>query len=435
MTTIPADRLRVAVLARAVSPLHGLGGLERSVRDLVRHLARRGVQVTLITPPPAPVQRLGVEDPFASPSIQLRHVNYLTFPLANRRGTTILDRSTSYLLYGERAGRLAGALVRGGGIDIVHGFGASALGYARARERAAPLVLNPQGLEEFGATLARQPLLKRVGYTPLRWAVRRVARAADCIISTDAALDETVTRHLRPRPGVLRTIPNGIDLVEVSSLAGPPEGAILRQRHGIGPAEFVVLSVGRLERNKGFDDLAAALGRAAHGGALGAAAWRWVIVGTGPYKPAIEQAIREAGIGERVTFAGRASDADLHAWYEAASVFVHPTRYEGSSLVTLEAMAHRRAVIATRAGGLPDKVQPGINGWLVEPGDGPALASAIDEAVSAGGRLLELGHASRGIVESTFAWQRLVDRQLEVYGELLDGRVNERAGSRAGGDP
>ena len=434
MSAIPSDRLRVAVVARAVSPLHGLGGLERSVRDLVRHLARRGVQVTLITPPPAPVQRLGVADPFASASIRLRHVSYLTFPFANRRGTTILDRSTSYLLYGERAGRLAAALVRAGDIDIVHGFGASALGYARARERSAPLVLNPQGLEEFGATLTRQPLLKRLGYTPLRWAVRRVARAADCIISTDAALDETVTRHLRPRPGLLRTIPNGIDLTEVSSLAGPPEGAILRQRQGLGAGEFVLLSVGRLERNKGFDDLAAALGQAAHGGALGAIPWRWVIVGTGPFKHAIELATRQAGVAERVTFAGRASDVDLHAWYEAASVFVHPTRYEGSSLVTLEAMAHHRAIIATRAGGLPDKVKTGVNGWLVEPGDRAALASAINEAVLAGGRLAELGQASRGIVESSFSWQRLVERQLEVYGELLDRRVSGRAGSRAGGD-
>ena len=432
MMPLPSDQLRVAVLARAVSPLHGLGGLERSVRDLVRHLGSRGVQVTLITPPPAPVQRLGVEDPFASPCIQLRHVSYLTFPFANRRGTTILDRSTSYLLYGERAGRLAAALVRAGEIDIVHGFGASALGYARARAKAgAPLVLNPQGLEEFGATLTRQSMLKRLGYTPLRWAVRRVAREADCIISTDTALDETVIRHLRPRPGVLRTIPNAIDLMEASSLAGPPEGAILRHRQGIGAGEFVLLSVGRLERNKGFDDLAAALGQAARGGALGLIPWRWVIVGTGPFKPGIEQAIRDAGIAEQVTFAGRASDADLHAWYEAASVFVHPTRYEGSSLVTLEAMAHRRAVIATRAGGLPDKVRTGVNGWLVEPGDGPALASAINEAVAAGDRLAELGHASRAIVETTFSWQRVVDRQIEVYGELLDRSVSVPADSRA----
>ena len=91
-------------------------------------------------------------------------------------------------------------------------------------------------------------------------------------------------------------------------------------------------------------------------------------------RPRSRRAVRAAGIGAHVLFAGRADDADLHAWYEAASLFVHPTRYEGSSLVTLEAMAHRRAVVATRAGGLPDKVRPGVNGWLVPPDDADALA-------------------------------------------------------------
>ena len=66
--------------------------------------------------------------------------------------------------------------------------------------------------------------------------------------------------------------------------------------------------------------------------------------------------------------AGRLEDAALHAWYEAASLFVHPTQYEGSSIVTLEAMAHRRPVVATTAGGLPDKVRDGETGWLVPPG-------------------------------------------------------------------
>ncbi len=75
---------------------------------------------------------------------------------AGRRGTTVIDRSTAYPLFGLRAGRLAWELVRDGKIDIVHGLGASVLGYARRRATSvAPLVLNPQGLEEFGATNPR----------------------------------------------------------------------------------------------------------------------------------------------------------------------------------------------------------------------------------------------------------------------------------------
>lgn len=417
---MPAGPLRVAVVARAVMPLHGFGGLERSVHDLVRHLAARGVDVTLISPPSGSVWRQGGDDPFASRHITLRPVSYLTFPLANRPGTTVLDRSTAYPLFGLRAGRLALSLVRQGSIDVVHGFGASVLGYALARRRErAPLVFNPQGLEEFGATARSQAPLKRLGYWPLQRAVRACARRADRVIATDAALVPTVNRHLSPRADQVVTIPNGIDVVAVSSLAGPAEGRLIRERHGITAGETLLLSVGRLEYNKGFDLLADALGRARRaGGRLAAQGWRWVIVGAGPYRRDLERAVDAHDLGARVTIVGRTTEADLHAWYEAATVFVHPTRYEGSSLVTLEAMAHRKPIVATRAGGLPDKVLPGVNGWLVAPDDAEALARAVDEAAGDPLRLLAMGAASRAIVEKDFAWSVLVDRYLELYRHL-----------------
>ena len=408
--------LRVAVVARAVMPFHGVGGLERSVHDLVKYLAERGVEVTLITPPAW--SKNGVS-PFDPQRVTLRPVSYVTFPFANRRGTTILDRSTAYPWFGRRAGRVAAELAAHGTVDIVHGFGASVLGYAAVRSRVGvPLVVNPQGLEEFGATGGLPPL-KRAAYWPLRRAVRETTRAADAIIATDRALVPTLTRHLEPRPNQVRIIPNGIDLTVVDALANEADGERVRARHGLGPREIVLLSVGRLEANKGFDDLAAALGRSAKGpGPLARAAWRWVLVGSGPFATDIERAVSAHGLGDRVLFAGRASDADLHAWYEAATLFVHPTRYEGSSLVTLEAMAHRRAVVATRAGGLPDKVRPGTNGWLVEPGDVAALAAAIDDALTNPARLPTLGEASRAIVEREFAWSVVVDAQLALYDEL-----------------
>lgn len=416
-----AAPLRIAVVARAVMPLHRPGGLERSVRDLVRHLAAGDVDVTLIVPPPT-VHREQPDDPFASPRIHVRHVSYLTFPGANRRGTTVLDRSTSYLLYGLRAGRAALRLARASQVDLIHGFGASLLGAAVGR-CGVPLVLNPQGLEEFGATASTQDGLKRLGYTPLRWAVRRIARRADRIIATDVALEPTVARHLKPRPGQMWTIPNGIDLMELGSMAVPADGRLIRRRYGIDGDDLVWLSVGRLERNKGFDVLAESLGRAAAQPALARRPWRWVIVGTGPYRRDIEQAAERHGIADRLVLAGRVSDTDLHAWYEAASIFVHPTRYEGSSLVTLEAMGHRRAVVASRAGGLPDKVRNEVNGWLVPPDDPAALAEALLDAASDSSRLLEMGRRSREIVEREFAWPVLARRQIEMYRTLLEDRA------------
>lgn len=414
--------LRVGVIARSVRPLHGHGGLEQSVYDLVRHLAARSVHVTLITPPAG--AKAVPPDPFGSSNVAIEYVPYLTFPLANRPGTTILDRSSAYPLFGWRAGRRALTLARTGSIDIVHAFGASGLGYALGRTAGdPPLVVNPQGLEEFGASLstgaAGLPPLKRWGYAPLRAAVRATTNKADVIVATDRTLEAVVERHLKPRSGQMLTIPNGIDLPEVSALAGPADGQRIRRQHGIADEEAVLLSVGRLEQNKGFDLLARALGKLTRsGGPLSAQGWRWVLAGAGPFRPAIEAALSAEGLQRHVLFTGRIADVDLHAWYEAATVFVHPSRYEGSSLVTLEAMAHRRAIIASRAGGLPDKVRPGVNGWLVDVDSVDGLAGAISEAASMWSALPAMGDAGRRIVERDFSWAVLVERYLTMYEEL-----------------
>ena len=171
--------LRVAVLARSVYPLHRYGGLERHVYDLVRCLLARDVRVTLITPPAAASRPVDpqADAVFRHPQLSVKPVPYTTFPFANRRGTTIVDRSTAYPLFGMRAGRAAARLAFAGEVDVVHGLGASALGYALedSASRRAPLVFNPQGLEEFGATDPAHAPLKRLGYWPLRIAVRRCA--------------------------------------------------------------------------------------------------------------------------------------------------------------------------------------------------------------------------------------------------------------------
>jgi glycosyltransferase involved in cell wall biosynthesis len=409
--------LRVAVVARSAYPLHGVGGLERSVYDLVRHLAERGTAITLITRPPARSREsVGIH-----PQVRVIYVPYRSFPLAGRRGTTVLDRSTAYPLFGLRAGRAALDLVSRGEVDVVHGFGASVLGYARKRRAAGvPLVLNPQGLEEFGATDPDRARLKRAFYLPLRTAVVACARAADAVIATDRSLEPAVRAHLGVTPDRIRTIPNAVDLEAIDGIASAADAERLRNEHGIPRDRAILLSVGRLEQNKGFHVLVDALAALrAHGSSSSSDNWTWVLVGDGPYRETLRQRIAAAGLDDRVLMAGRVDDGTLHAWYEAATLFVHPTLYEGSSLVTLEVMAHRRAVVATMAGGLPDKVRPGVNGWLVQPGKPDALAGAISGALSEPSRLASMGMAGRRIVEAEFTWPIVAMQHLEMYRELV----------------
>jgi glycosyltransferase involved in cell wall biosynthesis len=409
--------IRVAIVARSVFPIHGLGGLERSVYDLARHLVRRDAGVTVITRTP----RSSAPPVTIDPHVTLRFVPYRTFPGAGRRGTTVIDRSTAYPLFGLRAGALAAELVSNGEVDIVHGFGASVLGYARRRAALrAPLVLNPQGLEEFGATNPGRARLKRLGYLPLRRAVVACARRADAVIATDRALELAVREHLRVPDEKIRTIPNALDLDELDRLASPDDGA--RMRASLDNC-IVLLSVGRIEENKGFHVLAAALAALKeHSGRFAREPWHWVIVGAGPYRGRLERVIADAGLVPNVLLTGRLEDRELHAWYEAADLFVHPTLYEGSSLVTLEAMAHRRACVVTNAGGLADKVVNGVNGWIVQPGNPSALAAAISGALEDPERLRRMGAAGRQIVEREFSWTSAVEKTLSLYRELLARR-------------
>jgi glycosyltransferase involved in cell wall biosynthesis len=324
-------------------------------------------------------------------------------------------------MFGHRAGRKAFDLARAGEVDVVHGFGASVLGYARNRQfTSVPLVLNPQGLEEFGATDPGRAKLKRMVYFPLRKAVQACARAADRIIATDHTLEPAVRAHLGVGADRVRTIPNGVDLESIDALTRSGEGLRIKGNAGFHTGDTVLLSVGRLEENKGFHVLVQALAALrSHGSLPIHDNWRWVLLGEGPFRPRIERAIREASLGDRVLIAGRVDERTLHAWYESATLFVHPTLYEGSSLVTLEAMAHRLAVIATRAGGLPDKVRDGVNGWLVEPGRPDALAAALSGALASASQLQTMGSASRTIVEREFAWPILAKMHLEMYRELV----------------
>jgi glycosyltransferase involved in cell wall biosynthesis len=177
----------------------------------------------------------------------------------------------------------------------------------------------------------------------------------------------------------------------------------------------VLLSVGRLESNKGFSFLVRALTRVPGD-------FLWLLAGEGPERRALEAEIEREGLRPRARLLGRVTDDELHALYRRSDLFVHPTLYEGSSLVTLEAMAHGKAVVATRVGGIPDKIAQGENGLLVPPGEVDALTRAIVEALRDAERLKHWGAKSRALVESRFSWSLRVKELLGLYEEVLRER-------------
>jgi glycogen(starch) synthase len=397
--------VKVALLSRSAHPLHPPGGMERAVYSLAKHLREQGVDVTLFTRPGKSAEA------FPGHVVTIKYQRFHLGPHGR-----VLDRTFNYPAFSLQMGKEVAARVRAGEVDVVDAQGLTALGYGRERLKdsslKAPLVMNPQGMEEHHVRGFKALALSR-----LKQLSKEAAGLADCVVATDEATREDVPRLLEVEKSRVRVIPNGVDLEELRALT--PEDAL--------PFTFEVLpwmstrsplfiSVGRLETYKGFADSIEAFKRAAPGLPPD---WGFLVVGEGPQRSSLQSAARS--LEDHVKFTGRVGEQSLHALYAGSDVFLHPTRFEGSSLVTLEAMAHGLPVIATRAGGIPDKVQDGRNGYLVEPGDIEGLATAILKLTRAPNEMARMSQESKQLLEP-FLWPHIAKRVIAEYERLLAER-------------
>jgi len=151
------------------------------------------------------------------------------------------------------------------------------------------------------------------------------------------------------------------------------------ERHGqIASNEVIVLGIGRLSREKAFIDLVAAMAQLVR--LQPELPVRLMILGEGPEQPRIERAIQRAGLGSRVTLAGRVTD--VRPYYRVGRLVVIPSHSEGSPNVLLEAMSAGIPIVATTAGGIPEIVQDEYSALLVPPRDPAAMARAMASVLS-----------------------------------------------------
>jgi glycosyltransferase involved in cell wall biosynthesis len=401
--------LRVGVLAATCLPWHRPGGLERHVLQLCRWLRKREVAVDLFLSRPE-----YDADPFGGDEGFRLHV-VPGAPFLRRPSTVILSRNTLYPLFSLSMGRSVVGAARERGYAAVIAQGLSGLGYATFARRLAdapPLILNPQGMEE-SLTHNRW---KHAAYAPFRALTRFTARRAALVVATDRALEETVVALLGVPRSRVAVIPNAIDVAECLALAGT--GVDLRASLGIGEASPLIVTIGRLAENKGLEVGLAALSKL--GSRIGRN-WTWVVVGEGPRRQDLEREATRQGLGAKIRFVGRIPDAEMHGLLAACDLFFNPTLFEGSSLVTLEAMSHACAVVATRAGGIPDKIEEGVTGWLAEPGDADSLTGAVlrwqgaDPAAKA-----RIRRSAAQRCRERFDWPVCVDRYLAAISRLTD---------------
>ena len=218
--------------------------------------------------------------------------------------------------------------------------------------------------------------------------------------------------------------------------AGVPQSRIVKIRPGADPAHFrpeldcrelaqrlgvfgmpTLLTVARIvkaNRYKGHDIVLRALTTVKRA----VPDVNYVIAGEGDDLGYLDRLARECGVRENVIFAGRVSDEELPLLYNVCDAFIMCSREdrtrrgilaEGFGLALLEASACGKPVIAGQSGGVPDAVQDGITGLLVNPVDSEAVAAAIIKVLREAGVANTMGENGRKWVESEMNWTRAAD--------------------------
>ncbi|BAL25891.1 glycosyltransferase family 4 protein [Azoarcus sp. KH32C] len=204
----------------------------------------------------------------------------------------------------------------------------------------------------------------------------------------------------------------------------------LRAGLGLAPDARLLLSVGRLQRRKGFDSVIRCLPELVAAGLD----VHYAIVGIGEDEAYLDDLARELGVSQRVHRLGHVPMDDLPRWYNASDLFVLANREiggdtEGFGIVFIEAAACGKAAIAGRAGGTGSAVLDGVTGLRVDGESQPALCAAILDILRDDVRRAALGAAGLARARETLSWDAVAARTLALAGggslPQAEGKLSE----------
>jgi glycosyltransferase involved in cell wall biosynthesis len=337
-------------------------GVVTSIRLFKKALEARGHDVRVFAPAPA----MADDDPST--------IRFRSMPLIFQREMRLASPISFEAM---RAVEVAD-------LDIVHAhdpFSIGLFGLRVARRRRIPYVhtyhtLYPEYVHYVWDTTLSTKLAERLS--------REYCDLCDAIIAPSTKIQRYLRRWGTTSP--IDVIATGIDTARFKT-APEADVAALRTRFGFGADQRVLLSVGRLGREKSVDTLLRALSCSRHSDAA------MLVVGDGPDRRELERIVRELRLGERVRFAGYLDGSDLVAAYHLADAFVFASTTETQGLVVGEALAAGLPVIAVQDPAVADFVVEGETGFLV-PAHHEPLARAIDTVLDNDDLRAAMGEAS-----------------------------------------
>lgn len=201
--------------------------------------------------------------------------------------------------------------------------------------------------------------------------------------------------------------------IEVDQYTAKEKNSGLLKEWGIPTMAKVVGSVGRLVWQKGYKYLIKAMPKVLER----FPETRLIVVGEGPLKKELEMMARELKIDEMVIFTG--AREDINEVLSCFDLFVIPSVNEGFPIVTLEAMAMSKPIIATRINGITEQIIDGKTGILVPSHHPELLTKAILQLIQDRELSEKLGMAARIAVEREFSIEKMIENTEKVYLELL----------------
>jgi glycosyltransferase involved in cell wall biosynthesis len=227
-------------------------------------------------------------------------------------------------------------------------------------------------------------------------------RASALLVTTGEALRAQVVNETGVSPERVLSIPTGVDLEHFR----PGNRAAARAALALPAEAFIVAIVATLRSWKGHEFLVDSVSRIP--GVL------LLIVGDGPGRDNLRKQVGDAGLGERVTFAGH--QEDVLPWLHSADVVALPSyANEGVPQALMQAMACGIPVVTTAVGSIGEIVQDGVQGVMVPPKDSAALAGAIRTLQSDAALRSRLGAAGVAQARERFSMERMLDGMEAVF--------------------
>jgi glycosyltransferase involved in cell wall biosynthesis len=301
-------------------------------------------------------------------------------------------------------------IIRNNKIDLLHSQGPRADFFARIAGRIAgvPHILCTVAMpvEGFDVGLLQKKIYRFIDQLTERYVER-------FIVVSDSLRQMLMERRGISAHQVVRVY-NGIELSEYrpNGKEVRSQKSEVRREFGLSTDAPVIGAIGRMVWQKGFEYLIECVPEIVKTYPDA----KILIVGDGPLRERLEALSEELRVRDNLIFTGFRSD--IQDILSAIDILVVPSLLEGFPMVTLEAMAMAKPIVATNIDGITEQITDGVNGILVPPKDPSALAKAIIKVINDKELARSMGLAARKKVKQEFSVEKMVAETEKVYQSL-----------------